>query len=153
MGSVGNIKQLVVESLLLEEDFILIVVDPQHPQVALPDSLKKKAEPVGLHIGMRLAKPIPDLQIDAEGISATLSFDGAPFYCFLPWTSIMQLSNGEEHLIWICPPSETKNETKGLRGLDSHTANAADEGADGDDGSPDPNDKDKRKDKPKLRLV
>lgn len=140
MGSIGRLKRGVVDSLLVEEDFFLVIVDPHHPKIVLPESRKKAGEPVGLHIGWRLARPIPDLHVDDQGITATLSFDGLPFCCFLPWSAMMQLSNGAEHLIWICPPSERKS------------PQGVDDGA-GHDAKDDEKDDEKRKNRPKLRLV
>jgi hypothetical protein len=35
--------------------------------------------------------PIPDLVIDDDGISATLSFNRTPFLCRVPWTAVFAL--------------------------------------------------------------
>ena len=103
MGSVADLKRVAVERLLDQEDSFLIVVDPRAPRVILPPNLIEDARPVGLSIGHKLAIPIPDLAVDEEGITATLSFDRTPFHCTLPWQAIMQISVNKEHLIWVTP--------------------------------------------------
>jgi hypothetical protein len=44
-----------------------------------------------LQVGRRMAIPIPDLTIDDEGISCTLSFNRSPFWCRIPWSAIYAL--------------------------------------------------------------
>lgn len=103
MGYLCGLKRQVVERLLQEEDFFLVVVHPGAPGVLLPAALLAEARPVGLHIGRRLRVPIEDLEVSEEGIAGTLSFDRAPFFCRLPWCAVTQVSSGEEHLIWVAP--------------------------------------------------
>lgn len=113
MGSIFQLKQTIVEQLLKKENFFLIVVDPTDEKVQLPKHLKEKKQPVGVHIGLHMAISIPDLKIDEYGVQGTLSFDRTPFYCIFPWTSLLQISVGEEHLIWLCPQTNDKiNSTK-----------------------------------------
>ena len=42
--------------------------------------------------GYDLPIPITDLDIDSEGVGATLSFGGSPFYCFVPWKAVLMIS-------------------------------------------------------------
>jgi hypothetical protein len=44
-----------------------------------------------LQVGLNMAIPIPDLKVDEVGISCTLSFNRAPFWCRIPWSSIYAL--------------------------------------------------------------
>jgi hypothetical protein len=101
MGSIAKLKRQAAEHLLQEEDYFLLVIDPHQANVRLPDALLLSAKPIGLHIGYRLALPIPDLTLDEHGISATLSFDHAPFLCHLPWAAVIQMSTEDEHLVWL----------------------------------------------------
>jgi hypothetical protein len=103
MGSVAHLKKSAVEQLLQQEDHILVVVDPTQPNVVLPEHLLSAGQPVGLNIGYRLALPIPDLELDEVGLRGTLSFNRTPFYCSLPWQSMVQVSVHDEHLIWLIP--------------------------------------------------
>lgn len=102
-GPIAKLRREVIERLLGEADFLLLVVNPGCPGVELPASLLQTGQPVPLHIGWRLAVPIPDLRLDERGISGTLSFGRTPHPCHLPWGSIVQVSLEEEHLIWITP--------------------------------------------------
>ena len=106
MGSITGLKRIVIEKLLADEDYFLIVIDPRHADVCLPDHLMETERPVGLNIGMRMAVDIPDLKLGDESISGTLSFNRTPFHCTFPWGSIMQVSVGEEHLVWVVPEQD-----------------------------------------------
>ena len=106
MGTIGNIKRTVIEQLLTEEDFILVVVLPSVPGVRLPDDLLKAGEPVGLNIGHKMAIPIPDLKLDEAGVTGTLSFNRLPFHCAFPWRAVVQVTADMEHMIWVEPPVE-----------------------------------------------
>ena len=113
MGSIARQKRQVITQLLDEEDFILMLVHPQAPGVKLPDELMEATQPVGINIGWRMAIPAPDLKLDADGISCTLSFNRTPFFCEFPWHAIMQVSVDEEHMIWIeSPPDPSVDEPK-----------------------------------------
>jgi hypothetical protein len=112
MGPIAKLKQQIVSQLLGELDYVLLVVDPRSPGVTLPAEVTEPGQPVGLHIGFHLAIPIPDLQLTDLGITGTLSFNRAPFHCALPWASVVQVSVGAEHLLWLAPPSEDEPEPK-----------------------------------------
>jgi hypothetical protein len=49
-----------------------------------------KQERLTLDIGLNMVIPIPDLNWDDRGITCTLSFQKQPFYCFIPWSSVLQ---------------------------------------------------------------
>ena len=106
MGSVADLKRHVIEQLLEREDFFLLVIDSSSAGVMLPEHLLEGGQPVGINIGLRLAVPIPDLELDDAGIHGTLSFNRSPFHCTFPWSSIVQLSVEDEHLVWVLPRRE-----------------------------------------------
>jgi len=106
MGSIAELKRMAIEQLLEQEPFMLVVVNPLTPGVQLPDYLVDASQPVPLHIGLRMAVEIPDLRIDDEGITGTLSFNRLPFHCVLPWPCLMQVSVDDEHLVWVVPPDD-----------------------------------------------
>ena len=84
-------------------------------------------QPVPIHIGYNMVIPIPDLEVDDLQIAGTLSFDRAPFHCVFPWSSVMQVSVDDEHLVWVVPV---------------------------DDGIlPEPDEEEDKRNKPHLRLV
>jgi stringent starvation protein B len=85
---------------LLQESSVFIHLDPRKPEVIVPPYFKKQPQLV-LQVGLNMAVNIPDLTVDDEGVSCTLSFNRTPFWCRLPWTAVYALV-GEDHqgMIW-----------------------------------------------------
>jgi hypothetical protein len=75
---------------LLEESSMFIHLDPRRPDVLVPKGFMGQPQLV-LQVGLNMAIPIPDLKIDDVGISCTLSFNRAPFWCRIPWSAIYAL--------------------------------------------------------------
>ena len=59
---------------------MFIHLDPRRPDVLVPKGFMGQPQLV-LQVGLNMAIPIPDLKIDEGGISCTLSFNRAPFWC------------------------------------------------------------------------
>ncbi len=74
---------------LLEESSMFIHLDPRRPDVLVPKGFMGQPQLV-LQVGLNMAIPIPDLHIDEVGISCTLSFNRAPFWCRIPWSAILR---------------------------------------------------------------
>jgi hypothetical protein len=111
-GAIAKLRRSVIQQLLGELDFILVVVNPAHPGVELPRPLRESGQPVALHVGFRMALPIPDLSLGDEAIEATLSFNRSPHHCRIPWGSIVQITVEEEHLVWLCPDAVSRGEAR-----------------------------------------
>ncbi|MDI1431972.1 ClpXP protease specificity-enhancing factor SspB [Polyangium sorediatum] len=75
---------------LLEGPSMYVHLDPRRSGVLVPKRFLDKPQLV-LQIGLNMFIPIPDLKVDDEGISCTLSFDRAPFWCLMPWNAIYAL--------------------------------------------------------------
>ncbi len=75
---------------LLEQSSVFVHLDPRAERVSVPLWFKKQPQLV-LQIGLNMAIPIPDLQVDEEGLSCTLSFNRSPHYCVVPWGSVYAL--------------------------------------------------------------
>jgi hypothetical protein len=75
---------------LLQGPSVFIHLDPRKPEVVVPPYFKKQPQLV-LQVGLNMAIPIPDLKVDDEGVTCTLSFNRRPFWCRLPWTAIYAL--------------------------------------------------------------
>jgi stringent starvation protein B len=75
---------------LLEGPSMFVHLDPRRAGVLVPKRFLDKAQLV-LQIGLNMFIPITDLKVDEEGISCTLSFDRAPFWCRMPWGAIYAL--------------------------------------------------------------
>jgi stringent starvation protein B len=79
-----------VAMALLQGPSIFIHLDPRKPEVVVPAYFKKQPQLV-LQVGLNMAIAIPDLKVDDEGVTCTLSFNRRPFWCRLPWTAIYAL--------------------------------------------------------------
>ena len=75
---------------LLEGPSMFVHLDPRRAGVLIPPRFRDKPQLV-LQIGLNMFVPIPDLRVDEEGITCTLSFDRAPFWCRMPWSAVYAL--------------------------------------------------------------
>jgi hypothetical protein len=97
---------------LLQGPSLFIHLDPRKTEVVVPPYFKKQPQLV-LQVGMNMAIPIPDLKVDDEGVSCTLSFNRRPFWCRLPWTAIYALVGEDmKGMIW---PDEVPSEVAAQR--------------------------------------
>jgi stringent starvation protein B len=88
---VSDKKELLVA--LLQHSWAYLQVDGRVDGVDLPDWLR--APGVTLQIGYDMPVPIPDLAIDDDGVTATLSFRRTPHKCRLPWRAIYAITDAE----------------------------------------------------------
>ena len=97
---------------LLQGPSLFIHLDPRKTEVVVPTYFKKQPQLV-LQVGMNMAISIPDLKVDDEGVSCTLSFNRRPFWCRLPWTAIYALVGEDmKGMIW---PDEVPTEVAAQR--------------------------------------
>jgi len=82
-------KKDILEKLLGDSN-VFIHLDPRKRGVVVPKWFQNQPELI-LQLGLQMAVPIPDLEVDDEGVSCTLSFSKAPFWCCIPWTSVFAL--------------------------------------------------------------
>lgn len=88
-GSELPTKHVVAEALL-GEGSLFVHFDPRVPGVVAPAHFKSQPQLV-FQFGRGLVVPIPDLLVDDEGISGTLSFSRTPHACFVPWEAVFAL--------------------------------------------------------------
>jgi stringent starvation protein B len=95
---------------LLQGPSLFIHLDPRKAEVIVPPHFKKQAQLV-LQVGLNMAVPIPDLHVDDDGVSCTLSFNRSPFWCRLPWSAIYALVGDDKRgMIWPDEvPAEVEN--------------------------------------------
>lgn len=102
-------KKKDVALALLEQSTVFVHLDPRSERVHVPVWFKKQPQLV-LQIGLNMAVPIPDLQVDDEGLSCTLSFSRTPHFCQIPWAVVFALvgDNGRG-MVWPddVPPEVT----------------------------------------------
>lgn len=92
-------RRSIVDALLRTES-VDLYLDPRSPGVVVPPRFR--ADPgLVLRIGRDLPVPIPDLYVDDDGISGTLSFDGQPFHCEVPWVAVFAIvSTQKAGAVW-----------------------------------------------------
>ncbi len=85
---------------LLESSTVLIHLDPRTEEVRVPPWFKKQPQLV-LEIGLNMPVPIPDLSVDDDAVSCTLSFSRSPFFCFIPWGAVYALVGSDgRSMVW-----------------------------------------------------
>ena len=114
---------------LLERSSVFIHLDPRHEQVSVPRWFKAQPQLV-LQIGLNMAVRIPDLDVDDDAVSCTLSFNRLPHFCYIPWTAIYALVGEDGRgMVWpddvpaevACqsastPPPRAKNSLRPIAG-------------------------------------
>jgi stringent starvation protein B len=99
---------------LLERSSVYVHLDPRQEGVTVPQWFKKQAQLV-LQIGLNMPVPIPDLRLDDDGMSCTLSFNRAPFFCVVPWSSVFAMVGDDGRgMVWPDDvPSEVAMQAQG----------------------------------------
>jgi stringent starvation protein B len=86
---------------MLNHGNVLICLDPRHVDVRVPDEFLDD-ERLYLEIGFHTPVPMSNLHVNVRRIACMLSFGGQPYFCELPWSSIVSLGNpvtGETFLL------------------------------------------------------
>jgi stringent starvation protein B len=93
-------KKKDVALALLEQASVFVHLDPRTEKVFVPPWLKRQPQLV-LQIGLNMAIPIHDLEVDDAGLSCTLSFNRSPHHCQIPWNAVFALvgDNGRG-MVW-----------------------------------------------------
>jgi stringent starvation protein B len=102
---------------LLERSSVYVHLDPRLAPVVVPPWFKKQPQLV-LQIGLNMPVPIPDLRLDDDGMSCTLSFNRSPFFCVVPWVSVFAMV-GEDGRGMVWPddvPAEVARQAQGRSG-------------------------------------
>jgi stringent starvation protein B len=86
---------------LLDHGPILVHVDARAAGVSVPGHLTREAKLV-LRFGYSLTPPIHDLSVDDAALSGTLTFNGVPHRCVLPWVSVYAVVSEPDHqgMVW-----------------------------------------------------
>jgi len=85
-------KREVAEHILAE-GLLHVHLDARREGVIVPEHLRAQPNLI-LAVGRTgLAVPIPDLVVDEHGIHGTLSFEGEPFACTVPWSAVFALAD------------------------------------------------------------
>ncbi len=100
---------------LLERSSVHVHLDPRGQGVMVPALFKRQPQLV-LQIGLSMPVPIPDLRLDAEGLTCTLSFSRSPFHCVIPWSSVFAMVGDDGNgMVWpddVPPEIATQAQTR-----------------------------------------
>ena len=72
---------------MLSEGWVSLHLDARRPGVVVPASFAAQPHLV-LQYGRNMPIPIPDLEVTAAGVSATLSFARVPHRTYVPWSAV-----------------------------------------------------------------
>ena len=72
---------------LLSEGWVSLHLDARRPGVVVPAPFASQAHLV-LQYGRSMPVPIPDLEVTAAGVSATLSFSRVSHRTYVPWSAV-----------------------------------------------------------------
>lgn len=85
---------------LLERSNVDVYLDPRAKGVVVPPQFRKEPRLI-LKIGLNMPVPIPDLRLDDESMSCTLSFSRSPFFCVVPWESVFAMVGDDGRgMVW-----------------------------------------------------
>lgn len=85
---------------LLERSNVDIYLDPRAEGVVVPPQFRKEPRLI-LKIGLNMPVPIPDLRLDDESMSCTLSFNRSKFFCVVPWPSVFAMVGDDGRgMVW-----------------------------------------------------
>ena len=92
--------KLDVAQYLLAQGSLFVHLDPRIDSVVVPQWYRSEPQLV-LQIGLDMPVPIPDLQVDKEGIYGTLSFNRSPFTCQVQWDAVFALAGDDGRgMVW-----------------------------------------------------
>lgn len=107
-------KRFEIATKIVKAGPLYVELDPRKPGVVVPPAYSKVGRLV-LVVGYDLPQPIPDLVVNADGVSGRLLFKGNTFSTRVPWEAVYGLMNEADEL-WrwsedvpadaICPASE-----------------------------------------------
>lgn len=124
---------------LLREGLASLHLDARRPGVVVPAHLRAEAHLV-LQYGYDLPIPIPDLQVDEHGVTATLSFSKSPQHTTVPWAAVYIVACDDGRAILYQEDVPEDVSIIGARALDDGGAEIGAEGGASDDGADLPGD-------------
>ncbi len=139
---------------LLETSSVFVHLDPRGPQVIVPPGFKKQPQLV-LQVGLNMKVPIPDLRLDDEGMSCTLSFKGTRFFCVVPWPSVFAMVDEDARgMVWPDDvPAEVARQAQGRAAVNPEAKEAAKPSPPRDTKSSDPSKPKRPRKRPALAAV
>ncbi len=104
MTTLDQKKRAILESLLSAYPYAQVMFDRTMPGVVFPERLTAPAQMI--EVGYNMNNPIPDLTLDAVGVSGTLSFGGVRAWVLVPWYAVVGLQGAFDPtslVVWVSP--------------------------------------------------
>lgn len=138
---------------LIDEGMVLVSLDSRRPGVSVPPHHRGDPQ-LGLNFSLRFY--VDDFAYDDQGVRASLSFQGAPFFCDIPWSAVFMLRSHVTDEVFLFPASvptelegmlqhieeqlEAQQETPGKPAGGAPIASLKEAGFGSGDGDPSPSD-------------
>lgn len=134
-------EKLRMFARLIERGMVMVTVDARKDNARVPSRLLRELQ---LNLNFSHKFGVADFFYDDDGVRASLSFQGTPFFVDLPWTAIYGMSShvDGERMIW---PDSLPQELKAM--VPPQARHGVKDGTDDDDEPPPP------PPKPTLRRV
>lgn len=87
---------------LIDEGMVLVTLDSRRPGVSVPPHHRGDAQ-LGLNFSHRFY--VDDFTYDEQGVRASLSFRGEPFFCDIPWSAVFMLRSHVTDEVFLFPSS------------------------------------------------
>jgi stringent starvation protein B len=85
---------------LLERSNVDVYLDPRAEGVVVPPQFRREPRLI-LKIGLNMPVAIPDLRVDDDSMSCTLSFSRSPFFCVVPWSCVFAMVGDDGRgMVW-----------------------------------------------------
>jgi hypothetical protein len=100
----NQVKKLLFEQALALGTNVGVRFIPGAPGVEIP-TCADTAEPTLFLYGLNMARPIPDLRVEEDGIHATLAFGREEHLTFVPWTAVAAIGGDSFGAVFALSPT------------------------------------------------
>lgn|GEM_PF-562039 len=93
-------EKLFAFQKLIEMGMVMVTLDARTHGVRVPTRFKNDLQ---LHLNFSHRFGIDDFQYDERGVQASLSFQGQPFRCVIPWSAVYMMRSHVDQAVAIFP--------------------------------------------------
>ena len=87
---------------LITQGTVMVTLDARHAGTSVPTRFAKDPQ-LALNFSHRFG--VADFAYDRAGVRCTLTFQGQPFFCVVPWTAVYGMRSHLDHKPWMWPAS------------------------------------------------
>ena len=96
--------KLAAFSEMIEEGMVMVTLDPRRNGVQVPPKFSSLPE---LRLNFSYMFHINDFDFDAQGVRASLSFQGQRYFTDIPWSAVFMLYSHESGDVAVFEPDES----------------------------------------------